>query len=150
MIEHFRGRWAFLSNFFPSVLTWEGITYPSGEHAFNAGKTVIRGERIAVANAVSPLIAKRLGRRVITLRPEWDTRHRYDVMAAVLRAKFTCHPLRVEALLSTGDHYLIEGNTWHDQHWGDCNCGLRIKCAAPGQNHLGRMLMELRAELANS
>lgn len=47
----------------------------------------------------------------------------------------------------------IEGNVWHDQHWGDCRCNRlalplrREACAERGANHLGRLLMELRAEL---
>lgn len=79
------------------------------------------------------------------LRPDWDN-IRYQVMEQVLWAKFTCHPGRIEALLSTEDALLVEGNHWHDQHWGCCMCG-REKCAEPGQNHLGRLLMELRDEL---
>lgn len=34
---------------------------------------------------------------------------------------------------------LVEGNTWHDTFWGVCN--------GKGQNHLGRILMRVRAEL---
>jgi ribA/ribD-fused uncharacterized protein len=144
-ITQFRGAWAFLSNFHPAVLTWEGVTYPTSEHAFNAGKTLDRAERWRISLAATPKEAKALGRSV-KLRPLWDTSVRYEVMREVLWAKFTCHPLRINALLGTGDAELIEGNTWHDQHWGDCSCGLP-KCAEPGANHLGRLLMELRNQL---
>ena len=41
-------------------------------------------------------------------------------------------------LVATGDRELIEGNTWGDTFWGvDKNTG-------QGENHLGRILMELR------
>jgi ribA/ribD-fused uncharacterized protein len=146
LISQFRGSWAFLSNFHPAVLDWEGITYPTSEHAFNAGKTLDRDERLMIAAASTPKEAKALGRSV-KLRPLWDASVRYQVMQEVLWAKFTCHPMRVNALLGTDDAELVEGNTWHDQHWGDCSCGLP-KCAKPGANHLGRLLMELREVLA--
>lgn len=144
-IMAFRGAWAFLSNFHPAVLVWEDIEYPTSEHAFNAGKTLNHLERCRIAIASTPREAKRLGRSV-QLRPGWDERVRFEVMAAVLRAKFTCRPERAAALLGTGDAMLVEGNTWHDQTWGDCRCG-RPTCTEPGANHLGRLLMKLRDEL---
>lgn len=145
MINSFYGRWAFLSNFYPSPLVWQGITYPTAEHAYNAGKSTRRVDRYIVAEAPTPQRAKQLGRG-LNLRPDWEWA-RYQVMREVLLAKFARHPLRIEALMSTGDAVLVEGqsvgNRWHDQHWGDCYCG-RAKCLPPGANHLGFMLMELR------
>lgn len=152
VIDDFRGRWAFLSNFHPAALVWQGITYPTSEHAFNAGKSLSVETRQWIAAAPTPREGKARGRRV-PLRPGWDQRIRYEVMASVLRAKFCARPERVTALLSTGDALLVEGNVWHDQHWGDCRCNRlgpplrREACAGQGANHLGRMLMELRAEL---
>ncbi len=146
-IMQFRGAWAFLSNFQPAVLDWEGITYPTSEHAFNAGKTTDEDARRWIAVAPTPREAKRRG-RAVQLRPGWDERVRFEVMADVLRAKFACRPERVAALVGTGDAVLVEGNTWHDNVWGDCHCG-RPACAGAGANHLGRLLMELRAELAS-
>jgi ribA/ribD-fused uncharacterized protein len=145
IINSFYGRWAFLSNFYPSPLTWEGIIYPTAEHAFNAGKTAVRWRRYALAEAATPQKAKRSG-RTLELRPDWNTDVRYRVMREVLHAKFTCHPGRIAALRSTGGAVLVEGNRWHDQHWGDCYCG-RPQCAEPGDNHLGWMLMALRTHL---
>jgi hypothetical protein len=48
-------------------------------------------------------------------------------------------------LLRTQDDLLIETNNWHDQHWGSCDCSQHRRW--PGQNHLGRTLMRVRAEL---
>lgn len=147
-ITQFRGAWAFLSNFHPAPLAWEGLTYPTSEHAFNAGKTVEPDLRRWIAAANTPKEAKRRGHQV-RLRDTWDGKVRYDVMRGVLRAKFTDVPGRIAALLNTGDADLIEGNTWHDQHWGDCYCE-RKACAVAGANHLGRMLMELRRDLGKT
>lgn len=144
VINTFVGRWAFLSNFAPAPLVWEQIAYPTSEHAFNAGKSLDMGERLWIAAARTPGEAKQRGRSV-RLRPHWDERVRYEVMAEVLRAKFADPGLRAQ-LLATGEARLVEGCRHHDQHWGDCFCG-RAACAGPGENHLGRLLMELRAEL---
>lgn len=144
VITRFAGRWAFLSNFHPAPLVWEQIEYPTSEHAFNAGKSLRMDERLWIAAAPTPGEAKRRGRSV-HLRPCWDERVRYQVMAEVLRAKFA-DPQLAAQLLATGDATLVEGVTWHDQCWADCLCG-RPQCARPGENHLGRLLMDLRAEL---
>ena len=142
-ITAFRGPWSFLSNFHPAVLTWEGVTYPTSEHAFNAGKTLEPDLRRWIAGADTPKEAKRRGHQV-RLRDRWDEEVRYRVMAEVLRAKFTADPRRMTALLSTGTAELVEGTTWHDQHWGICICA---RHNGAGENHLGRILMELRADL---
>jgi ribA/ribD-fused uncharacterized protein len=144
-IDSFSGRWRFLSNFFPAPFMYDGRLWPTSEHAFNAMKSLDMGEQNGVAAASTPAEAKRRGRQV-RLRSDWDATVRYQVMREVLYAKFTANPGRVRALLSTGTARLVEGNTWHDQTWGDCRCG-RPACAEPGQNHLGQMLMELRERL---
>lgn len=143
-IAQFRGKWAFLSNFYAAPLHWEGIVYPSSEHAFNAGKTLEPDLRAWIARADTAREAKRRGHQV-RLRDQWDDRVRYEVMRAVLRAKFTAAPVRIDALLGTEQGELVEGNTWHDLHWGICVCQSHD---GRGENHLGRLLMELRAELA--
>jgi ribA/ribD-fused uncharacterized protein len=142
-ITRFTGEWEFLSNFFPAMLVWEGMYFPTSEHAFNAGKTLDVAERFWIAGAPTPAEAKRRGRSV-ALRPGWDETVRYEVMAEVLRAKFTCRTERTKLLLSTGTAELVEGNYHHDQHWGRCNCAAH---AGRGDNHLGRLLMQLREEL---
>jgi predicted NAD-dependent protein-ADP-ribosyltransferase YbiA (DUF1768 family) len=58
----------------------------------------------------------------------------------LLRQKFTDPGLRAR-LLATGTALLREGNWWRDTFWGvDQRTGA-------GQNHLGRLLMEIRDEL---
>lgn len=145
VIDRFEGRYAFLSNFHPRQVHWEGITYPSTEHAFNAGKSIDMGVRLWVAKAPTPTEAKRRGRSV-QLRPHWDERVRFEVMEEVLRVKFS-DPELAAALVATGDAELREGTRWHDLTWGAfCSCG-RKACDRPGENHLGRLLMKIRSEL---
>ena len=80
--------------------------------------------------------AKKLGRKV-NLQDNWDIL-KFDVMKKVLHMKFDQNPELKERLLNTGESYLEETNWWKDCCWGVCD--------GVGDNHLGRLLMELRSE----
>ncbi len=141
-ISKFEDRFAFLSNFHPSVICDEYIFYPTVEHYFQAMKTLNPEMRKKIAAADTPGQAKRLGRQV-ELRPDWEE-VKDDVMLEGLRLKFTIPSLR-EMLIETGSAELVEGNWWHDNTWGDCGCE---KCQdIPGQNRLGKLLMQVRKEV---
>ena len=143
-IDCFDGKYAFLSNFYPSPITpfADNITYPTVEHAFQAFKTTNINKRLEIASQPTPGKAKRLGRSV-DMRPEWRD-IRKDIMYICLKDKFSDPSLR-ERLLATGNAELIEGNTWHDNVWGDCHCP---KCQnIPGENNLGKLLMKIREEI---
>lgn len=142
MISEFEGKFSFLSNFYHSPIEYEGIIYPTNEHFFQAMKTLDPEERKVIAAAPTPGKAKRMGRKV-TLRPDWES-IKEEVMRAGLIAKFKDEAL-AKKLLATGDKFLVEGNSWHDNTWGSCFCD---KCAAiPGRNMLGQLLMERREAL---
>lgn len=149
-IGRFAGAYRFLSGFYPAQVDWEGIIYTSSEHAFNAGKTLEQELRERIAAAPTPAEAKRLGGPpsrggiVRELRPGWDELVRYHVMGQVQAIKFA-DPVLFRQLLATGSAQLVEGNTWHDTHWGVCHCP---RHGGVGDNHLGRMLMRVRAQLA--
>ena len=139
MISEFDKEWAFLSNFYWSEIEFEGITYPTNEHFFQAMKTLDIDERRAIANCRTPGQAKRMGRRV-ALRPDWED-VKESVMLEGLCLKFADEQL-ADWLLETGDEELVEGTTWHDNEWGNCSCP---KCAhIEGKNKLGRLLMQVR------
>jgi ribA/ribD-fused uncharacterized protein len=135
-IKSFTGQFAWLSNFYTSVILIDELTYPTVEHAFQAAKTLNLIEREAIRDARSPGVAKRMGRHV-QLRTNWET-IKFDVMKNCLRAKFSVEPLR-QLLLDTDNAHLEEGNTWGDTCWGTVN--------GHGANYLGRLLMEVRTEL---
>ena len=143
MIIEFEDEYAFLSNFYPSPFTHDGITYPTNEHFFQAMKTLDIGERKAIAAADTPGKAKRMGRSV-ELRSDWEKVKLY-FMELGLRLKFLQHPDLAQKLIETGDEELIEGNWWCDQTWGSCSCPKHVR--TPGRNLLGLLLMELRKEL---
>ena len=139
MISCFDKEWAFLSNFYESEIEFEGIVYPTNEHFFQAMKTLDIDERRAIANALTPGKAKRMGRRV-TLRSDWEE-VKEEVMFLSLCLKFADDQL-ADWLLETGDEELVEGTTWHDNEWGNCTCE---KCKnIPGKNKLGKLLMKVR------
>lgn len=145
MIDCFDGKFAFLSNFYLSPMTVDGIIFPTVEHLFQAAKTVSLVEREKIAAAATPGQAKRLGRNVI-LCDNWEE-IKDDVMLNALRLKFAILPLR-EKLLATGNEELVEGNTWHDNIWGNCSCDRCKKIE--GQNKLGKLLMQIREEIRSS
>jgi len=118
-------------------------TAPTGEHAFNALKTLDAAARDTVLAAPSPGETKRRGRSV-PLRPGWDTGVRVWAMTRVLVAKFSTEG-PAATLLWTGDMPLVETNTWHDQFWGDCFCPRHV--GTPGVNMLGELLMAQRTHL---
>jgi ribA/ribD-fused uncharacterized protein len=136
VIGPFDGRYSFLSNFYRSPVTLDGLEYPSVEHAYQAAKTTDPEERATVREALTPGLAKRLGRQV-HLRPDWED-VKLAVMADLLRQKFDRPPL-AKALLETGDEELVEVNYWRDTYWGVFH--------GTGENHLGRLLMERREQL---
>lgn len=144
MIKSFTGKYFFLSNFYNACLKYDDDVYCSTEAAFQAAKTLDREQRIEIAK-LSPSDAKKAGRHLL-LRPDWED-IKDEVMYEVCRAKFTMNDssrLR-ERLLATGNEELVEGNTWHDNYWGDCQCE---KCKQiKGRNQLGKILMRIREEL---
>lgn len=137
IIDKFDGEYAFLSNFYEAPVVWEGITYPSNEHAFQAAKSLNPARRLEVAAAATPGKAKRMG-RTLQLRSDWE-KVKYNIMLEIVLAKFHQHKDLAEALLDTDEAELIEGNWWNDTTWGVCN--------GVGQNWLGKILMTVRTQL---
>lgn len=145
MITEFDGKYAFLSNFFYSPFVFDDVIYPTNEHFFQAMKTLSQEERRKIAEAKTPGVAKRMGRQV-QLREDWEE-VKENVMRLGVGLKFKAHPGLAKKLVETGDAYLIEGNSWHDNTWGSCFCS---KCAAiSGKNLLGQILMEEREKLTH-
>jgi len=146
-IEGFKGRWAFLSNFYLCDIEHQGIRYPSVEHFYVSMKCnneqMINGKhytigdfREMIANTPSPGLVKKIGQK-IKVRSDWDNK-KLEFMNWAIREKFKDINL-AELLVQTEDIDLIESNTWNDTFWGVCN--------GKGKNHLGKILMKVRDEL---
>lgn len=131
----FRGRYYFLSNFYPCTIVIDGFEYQSAEAAFQGQKSV-QHAHLFTGN-ITPLEAKRLERRVPIDVREWNAR-RLEVMKRVVWAKFAQNP-KLRKLLIAVTEPIVEDNTWGDTYWG--------KCRGVGSNHLGQILQEVRDSL---
>lgn len=122
------------------------IEAKTGEHLFAAFKAADAYDFLEVLDAEGPGVAKSIG-RAIKLRDDWET-IKYDVMAMVLRLKFTLDREEGQWLLNTGDALLIEGTFWGDKVWGvDLVSVGSDPLKSRGRNWLGTLLMARRAEL---
>lgn len=135
-IHSFQGPHRFLSNFWAASVEFEGQIYPSVEHAYQAAKTLNPNYRDQIRQAPTPSKAKQIGAHV-PLRMDWEQR-KLSIMRDLLQKKFKNKKL-AHLLSATGSANLVEGNTWGDYFWGVCD--------GFGENHLGILLMEIRAKI---
>jgi ribA/ribD-fused uncharacterized protein len=77
-------------------------------------------------------------RHKASVRSDWHD-IKVNIMRLIIRAKTEQHPYVRRKLLATGDRELIE-DSWRDDFWG-------WGPNRDGQNMLGKLWMELRAEL---
>lgn len=139
-ILQFQEKYRFLSNFWVAPVTWEGITYPSSECAYQAAKSLDSTVRL-LFTTMTPSKAKREGKK-IKLREDWEE-VKLQVMYEIVLAKFTQNADLKELLLDTGYAYLEEGNYHHDHIWGVCP-----PITGTGRNELGKILIQVRRELS--
>ena len=144
MIDHFTGEYDFLSNFFvlPNAISHDGILYPTTEHAFQAAKSLEFRQRWEISKLDKPWQAKKAGKD-LQLRPDWG-QAKYHVMYELLTLKFVMNPELRGKLLDTYPERLVEGNNWHDQIWGKCECP---RHQGQGENRLGQLLELVRQQL---
>ena len=141
MINSFTGDYDFLSNYYNCYppIEWEGISYPTVEHAYQAAKTTDMILRRSIASFDTPGKAKRAGKSLL-IRPNWD-HIRISIMTDLLILKFKKIGLKLQ-LINTSPHELVEGNYWHDNFWGSCTCSACSRVIK--HNELGKILMMIR------
>lgn len=145
IIDKFADEEFFLSNYYPCELNYKGKVYKTLEHAYQSFKSEDELEQEWIRNMDTPGKAKKRGQKV-HMRKDWDI-VKFDIMLDLLRIKFS-DPVLAEKLINTKGYFLVEGNYWHDQIFGNCTCQ---KCRnTEGENRLGKMLMQIREELINS
>lgn len=136
-IIQFKDEYAFLDNDFQSDIQYEGLVYPSAGSAFQASK-------IACSEGRKPFTlytqekAKQKGG---SLKPYdgWEEKKR-EIMKEIVKEKFVQHPKLRKKLLETRGLRLIAGQKRKERYWG-------INLSTwEGENHLGKILMELRTE----
>lgn len=128
------------SNLYRRNIVFEGETFATSEHAYQAGKARKPEVRAWLMSAPSPALLAMAAHGLYywDVSPGWS-KLKFDRMRAVLRAKFDQHPDLRALLLSTESARLVESATVDNEVnrlWGEVN--------GQGRNMLGEMLMELR------
>ena len=131
------------SNLYRRTVIFEGVSYATSEHAYQAGKARKDNVREWILSAPSPsLVAMAAhGLYVWDVTPNWS-KIKFDRMRAVLLAKFSQHDDLRKILLDTGNARLVESATVKNSvnlEWGEVN--------GKGKNMLGVLLMEVRTSL---
>jgi ribA/ribD-fused uncharacterized protein len=132
------------SNLYRRPVTFEGVVFPTSEHAYQAGKARKPAVRDWILSAPTPALAAMAahGLYVWDVAPDW-AQTKFDRMRQVLRAKFDQHEDLRQLLMSTGNARLVEVGTVNNavnRLWGEVD--------GKGDNMLGVMLMELRESYA--
>ena len=135
----FRNEYWFLSNMFAAriqlVIAGQLYLFSCSEAAFQAAKCPSQAARFTKLDGFQ---AKAEGKKV-PLVPNWNA-IRVDVMRVIVKAKFDQHPQLMRKLRAISGE-IAEYNTWGDDFWGmACKPGREPY----GQNHLGKILMEVR------
>jgi ribA/ribD-fused uncharacterized protein len=131
------------SNLYKREIVFDGASYPTAEHAYQAGKPRKEAVKAWLLAAPSPALLAMAAHGLYwwDIRSDWS-KIKFERMKQVLRAKFTQHNDLQEVLLATGNARLVESATVDNpvnRLWGEVN--------GNGKNMLGKLLMEVRGEL---
>lgn len=128
-----------LSNFSAFRVTYNEQTFDTSEAAYHYQRFTSADHRRAILYAYSAHEAFRYAQdHKADQRHDWDA-VKFAVMKEILHAKAAQHEYVRRKLLSTGDRELIE-DSWRDPVWG-------WGPNRDGKNMLGKLWMEIRAEL---
>lgn len=145
------------SNFYPCEITYNGLVYPTSEHAFQAAKFEDPAYKEIIRTSNTPGMAAILGRqkvaggfkwrldlnqiiikhkeRGVKVRDDWEN-VKVNTMREILKLKFSQSDMRM-VLVCTDNYNLVE-HTTRDKYWGDGGDGT-------GENLLGKLLTEIRS-----
>jgi ribA/ribD-fused uncharacterized protein len=148
--SHLGGKYAVFSNFSSHAILYTGLSYPSAEHFYQYWMTldVEWRRRILVATESGPMCgamaklassqARREGAKRVQVGIDSD-----KLMMLALKLKFEQHADLRELLLSTGIEPLVHSTPWGtNSYWGVGRDG-------SGRNMMGKMLMNVRSNLAD-
>lgn len=141
-IKGFFGPYRWLSNFGRAEIMLDGQKYSSVEIAYQAAKWQAE-DRLFFATCSS--------REAIEYNRQYSPNGyslqqwsdiKLEVMEFLLEQKFDSahNPSNYQSLLDTENRYLEETNWWADRFWG-------VDLAGHGENHLGKLLMQIRQGL---
>lgn len=126
------------SNFSSFMLEWKGKLYPTSEHVYHSEKFEDESLKEQVRNTRSAHDSQKFANANKDKQiKDWD-KIKLSIMKDILRAKVEQHPYVKKKLLESGDKELIE-DSWRDAYWG-------WGPNKDGENHLGKLWMEVREE----
>lgn len=142
----------YLSNFSAFDLKWRGLRFNTSEAAYQWSKfdhpvgsnalAITSGLRDEIWTAPSAHEAFKIAEKYKALRvSNWD-QIKANLMRNILVKKVEQHEYVRRKLLETGDREIVE-NSWRDDYWG-------WGPNRDGQNMLGKLWMEVRAEIRAS
>lgn len=136
----FKGEKRFLSNMYACNVIYRGKEYGSSEHIYQAMKSESIEYQEYIRGIEDPKDTKKEADRLLgetyEIREDWDNM-KLELMEEILYLKFTQNfDLKDKLLKIEGE--IEEKNSWGDRFWGTTD--------SIGQNHLGRLLMQIRDE----
>lgn len=146
----FRGDFSFLSNFANCVVFYEGIQYPTAEHAYQASK--YPKEKRTDCLFMTPKAVKIWGKKGFL------PSNLFEIMEEIIMSKFSCN-IGMAYRLCEIEGTIIEYNTWHDNKWGICMCkqctdrrkiresALFSEGKTVDNNNMGKILMRVKNRL---
>lgn len=142
-----------LSNFEKCYIKYKGHLFATTEQAFMWEKAVFFNDHESASKILreeNPAKAKKLGREVKNFDDSKWSKVCYEIMYLINYEKYFQNTRLKNILLNTGDKMIIEANP-RDFRW---SCGLEANDPNieneedwPGENLLGKVLMELRKDL---
>ncbi len=126
------------SNYSSFMLEWKGKLYPTSEHAYHSEKFQDDSLKEQVRNTRSAHDSQKFANANKDKQiKDWDN-IKLSIMKDILKAKVEQHPYVKKKLLESGDKELVE-DSWRDAYWG-------WGPNKDGENHLGKLWMEVREE----
>lgn len=131
-----------LDNFSPFGLIMNDLYFSTSEHAFQYLKFIDTNKELAekIRTALSPDEARNIAHKNKKYRPSNWSDLKYNKMKEVLKLKVNQNPKVKEVLLNTNDLMIAECCVDEDIDWGIDNNN-------QGENHLGKIWMDIREEL---
>jgi len=130
------------SNFSSFAIEWKGKLYMTSEQVYQSEKFNDENMKEQIRNVRSAHEALKLAyANKDKWKSGWDV-IKLKVMKEILRAKVEQHPYVKKKLIESGDKELIE-DSWRDSYWG-------WGPNKDGENHLGKLWMEVRNEFTAS
>lgn len=127
------------SNFSSFKIKWKENLWMTSEHVYQAEKFDDTNIKKQIMDAISAHDAMKIAQNnKESYKKNWNET-KLEVMKEILRAKVDQHPYVKKKLIESKNKELIE-NSWRDSYWG-------WGPNRDGENHLGKLWMEIRSEL---